>query len=190
MMYKITTLQLITLLVAITSVSAQVGLPADEGMMSMAQMPAFRTLPETTEPVALPESADLTSTTVEAQFAEHLDLLESQLGQLTYLQDQVDQEYLRLSRLREASLAEAEALDQLAHETLAQNLSQEMPYRDEILLLEQQVAQCDQQLRVNEQQRRLQQQMVEEIQAQIAQQQEEKMIWEELQRVKADAPGM
>jgi len=186
---KTITLQLITLLIAITSVSAQMGLPADEGMMSLAHMPAFRALPERAEP-GLSKSAEPKATTVEEQFTEHLDMLQSQLGQLAYLQDQLDKEYLRLSRLREASLTEAEALHQMANEAMAQNPRQEMPYREEILLLEQQATQCDQQLRVNEQQRRLQQQMVEDIQAQIAEQQEEKMLWQELQQVEDNISDM
>jgi len=172
------------LLVASASVLAQGGLPADEGMISLLERPAFRTA-EIHQPVQS-DSVEPEEETVNEQFEDHIDLLQSQLEQLAYLQDQLNAEYLRLIRLREVSLAEIESLQARANQAREKHPDQEMPYRDEILLLEQQVAQCEQHLRTNEHQRRLQQQMGEELQGRIDQQQEEHNLWQEMQEAQAE----
>lgn len=149
------------------------GLPSDAALLSVADVPTLRE----DLPAAAPLSAQ---SEVYQQLAEHLAVLHQQVEQLTALQDALDQEYLRLHRLRQASQAEIEALQRAADATEATDPSAAPPHRAEILLLEQQVSETERQLQQNETRRRLYQQMAESLEGQIAEHEELQLIWQQM----------
>jgi chromosome segregation ATPase len=179
MLYKQLTFCLVILLTSLGINRAQ-GLAADDGMLNLDDMPAFRkAAPVRASPTD--EASSANATEVDQSLQSHLEMLYQQIEQLTFLQDQLDDEFLRLTRLRKVSLDEAETLEQLAEASPNQDPSEVPAYRSEILLLEQQAIQCERQIRQNETQRRLQQQMVEDLQAQIDQHEEVQDMWQEIQ---------
>lgn len=155
----------------------QADISTGEELLTWADTPIFSLVPQTPEPIS-----------VHKELQAQLDVLYTQLDQVTQQQDRLTDRYAELLRLQKASLDEADALDQMAKANPTSDPTAPPPYRQTILLLQQQVSHCDEQLRDNAYEQRMQQLLAEDIEDQIAHLEETLAVWATVETEEAVSP--